>query len=107
MKTRSVSSYFLTESVASIRLQREIYMIELFIGAILGTVGSLAISHVYYKKSSCDLNMLILSLKCEIETLKNTSQEIEIASASIAADTRVIRQHSVIGTSDDSEFPYK
>ncbi|SDX46224.1 hypothetical protein [Nitrosomonas oligotropha] len=82
-------------------------MIELIIGAILGTIGSLVIAHFYYQKSSCELNKSIADLKNEIESLKIITKSLNEASGLILEDTELIRKHAVIGTTDDPEYPYK
>lgn len=45
-------------------------MFEVFIGAILGTIGSLAVSYFYYKVSAKDLEKTVFDLKKEIQQLQ-------------------------------------
>ena len=82
-------------------------MIELIIGAILGTIGSLVIAHFYYQKSSYELDKSIADLKSEIESLKIVTESLNEASGLILKDIELIRKHAVIGTTDDPEYPYK
>lgn len=82
-------------------------MLELISGAILGTIGSLLVAHIYYRISSRELDSSINNLKNEIETLKSVTQELQSASSVILSDTEIIRKHAVIGTPDDPEYPYK
>lgn len=82
-------------------------MIELIIGALLGTIGSLFITHIYYKKSSNDFKRLKSNLKEEIDKLEELSKDIEKASQFILSDTAVIRKYATLNTVDDPEYPYK
>ena len=82
-------------------------MLELVVGAILGTIGSLVITHIYYRKSSRDLEESIVVLKKEIEYLRSVTQELQDASSTISSDTEIIRKHAVINTLDDPAYPYK
>lgn len=82
-------------------------MLELIIGAVLGSIGSLVIAHFYYRKSSHDLEGSIVLLKREIEYLRNVTRELQDASHMISSDTEIIRKRVVLGTLEDPEYPYK
>ncbi len=82
-------------------------MIELIVGAILGTIGSLVITYIFYRKASRDLDVSIVVLKTEIEDLQSITKELQEAAFVISSDTEIIRKHAVVGTSDDPEYPYK
>jgi hypothetical protein len=82
-------------------------MIELIVGAILGTIGSLVITHIYYRKSSHELEVSITVLKSEIEVLQSITKELQEGASVISSDTEIIRRHAVAGTPDDPEYPYK
>ena len=82
-------------------------MLELLIGAILGAIGSLVVTHYYYKISSRDLDKSISELKNEISQLKEITEFLSSTSNIIYEDTSTIRKHVSLGTSDDPDFPYK
>jgi len=82
-------------------------MLELIFGAILGTIGSLVITHIYYRRSSHELEKQIVVLKNEIKSLQTITEELKDATSAISTDTNVIRKHAVVGTLDDPEYPYK
>ena len=82
-------------------------MLEFILGAVLGTFGSLAITHIYYRRSSRELEESIVVLKSEIKSLQSITIELQDATSAISSDTNVIRKHAVAGTSDDAEYPYK
>ena len=82
-------------------------MIELIVGAILGTIGSLVITHIYYKRSSRELDQSISVIKNEMVVLQAISREIQDAASEISSDTDVILKHAVVGTTDDPAYPYK
>ena len=70
------------------------------LGSIIGALTSLIITHFYYKKAGSELDEQTKMLG----KIVNDSQELL---ESIAKDSEIIRKHSVAGTIDDPEFPYK
>jgi hypothetical protein len=82
-------------------------MLELILGAILGTIGSLAIAHLYYRRSSHELEASIASLNSELEALRGLTAELRGTVLLVAGDTAMVRKHAVAGPSDDSDYPYK
>ena len=75
-------------------------MFELFLGALLGTISSLIISHVYYRKSTQEMDVLINKLQSELQVLSAITSSTEESVA-------VVKKIVVVGTPDDPEFPYK
>jgi len=82
-------------------------MFEIILGAILGTLTSLIIAHVYYRRSTRDLEHEVDALRKELVNLKAMSQELQEAADSILESTEVTKKHVVVGTLDDPEYPYK
>lgn len=82
-------------------------MLELILGAILGTIGSLAIAHLYYRRSSRELEVSIESLNSELGTLRELTTELRGTVSLVADDTAMVRKHAVVGTADDPGYPYK
>ena len=82
-------------------------MFELIVGSMLGAICSIAITHVYYKLSSRDLNDVVQKLTSELEVLRGDSEELRQATSDIFALTSITKRHVVAGTQDDPDFPYK
>jgi hypothetical protein len=82
-------------------------MIELVIGAALGALVSLMIAEVYHRRSSRDLNEIIGGLQEKNSTLGEMIANLEGWHELHYDDLQVIRKHSVVGTPDDPEYPYK
>jgi hypothetical protein len=82
-------------------------MFELVFGALLGTVGSLIISHFYYRKSSQEMDALINSLQLKIEELAEIARVLEKSVSVVLDETGVIKKITVMGTPDDPNYPYK
>ena len=82
-------------------------MIELVIGAALGAVVSLLIAEAYHRRSSRDLNGLIGQLQEKNVKLGEMISDLEGWHELHYDDLQTIRKHSVAGTPDDPEYPYK
>jgi len=96
-------------------------VLDLIVGAVLGTLSSFVISHFYYRRSSRELDGYIQSLHDELETVRSLTSELQAAlsvvvndtatlrkhSSVVINDTAMIRKHSVEGTPDDPDYPYK
>lgn len=82
-------------------------MIELIIGAILGALASLTITHIYYRKSSIELENLINNLKIEVNSLQNITEELQNTSNINLEYSTIIKKYAIKGTVDDPEYPYK
>jgi len=82
-------------------------MIELVIGAALGALVSILIAEVYHRRSSRDFNTIIGRLQEKNEKLGKMIANLEGWHELHYEDLQTIRKHSVAGTPDDPEYPYK
>ncbi len=82
-------------------------MIELVVGAAIGALVSLLIAEVYHRRSSRGLNDLIGRLQEKNEKLGEMISNLEGWHELHYDDLQTIRKHSVAGTPDDPEYPYK
>lgn len=82
-------------------------MFEIILGCVIGAVTSLVISEVYYRRTSKDMKIEIDRLKNENDELKKSVGYLENTANDLKDDTEMIRKHTVRGTTDDPEFPYK
>ena len=82
-------------------------MWDVVLGAVLGSLVSLVLAEVYYRRSSADLRQQVSEL-CELnEKLRESSEAVEGLLGTVGKDVALARKHAVIGTTDDPEFPYK
>ncbi len=82
-------------------------MIELFIGAVLGTISSLIITHFYYRLSSRGLSKEIDRLRDKLAVLEGIMDNIEEDAVDLLNDVQRIYRVAVAGTPDDPDYPYK
>lgn len=82
-------------------------MLELAIGAVIGTIVSLLIAELYHRRSSRSLNALISALAEKNAELGKTLAELQEWQEQHFDDLQMIRKHAVAGTTDDPEWPYK
>lgn len=82
-------------------------MLGVVLGAILGTAASLAIAHVYYRRSTRDLETQVAALRNEITRLQAMSHELQEAADVIQNDLEVTKRHVVAGTPDEPGWPHK
>ena len=82
-------------------------MIEMIIGAFIGAVISLVIAEVYHRRSSRSMNDQILRLEEKNIHLGKMLDNLEEWQKQHFEDLQMIRKHSVAGTPDDPNFPYK
>ena len=82
-------------------------MIELVLGAAIGALVSVLIAEIYHRRSSRDLNDLIGRLQDKNEKLGEMISNLESWHELHSDDLQTIRKHSVAGTPDDPEYPYK
>jgi hypothetical protein len=82
-------------------------MIDIILGAILGTITSVVIVHFYYRRSTQDLEREVDDLRKELQNLKSMSRELQDVADMIIANSEVTKKHVVAGTPDDPEYPYK
>lgn len=82
-------------------------MIEIVIGAVIGTVVSVSIAEVYHRRSSRAMNALIARLEEKNQKLGEMLTNLDEWQEQHFDDLQMIRKHSVAGTTDDPEFPYK
>jgi gas vesicle protein len=82
-------------------------MIELIIGAVIGTLVSIAIAEVYHRRSSKGLREEIDSLRDANKSLSESVEELNSAAQYSVELGEIIRKHAVAGTPDDPDFPYK
>ena len=82
-------------------------MIELLIGSIIGTITSLIISEIYFRRASNEMTKEIGNLKSANLKLEESLKYIEDITANLIEDSEIIRKHSVSGTIDDPKYPYK
>ena len=82
-------------------------MIELILGAVLGGIVSLIVSEAYHRRAAKDLNDETTKLKkVNAEIVANIDSLLEIQE-DISEKTETIFKHSVAGTPDDQDYPYK
>jgi hypothetical protein len=79
----------------------------LILGAILGTIGSLVVSHFYYKRSSKDFEKELDRLRNQLDTLKNLLGDLESNTEYLISGVDTVKKITVRGTTDDPEYPYK
>lgn len=82
-------------------------MIEIVIGAVIGTIVSLLIAEVYHRRSSRDMNELIAKLEKKNQKLGEMLTNLDEWQEQHFDDLQMIRKHSVAGTTDDPDYPYK
>ncbi len=82
-------------------------MVELVIGAIIGAAVSLFIAEVYHSRSSKDLTQLISRLEDKNIKMGVMLDNLEEWQSQHFEDLQMIRKHSVLGTRDDPNYPYK
>ena len=82
-------------------------MLETILGAILGTITSVIITHIYYRRSSQELRAEVDALRAELTKLTNISNELQGYSEEILKTSELTKKHIVQGTPDDPEYPYK
>ena len=82
-------------------------MLELVAGLVLGAIASLLIAHLYYRKSSQELEELIGELRSQIAGLQQVTDRLQASSNQIFEDTSLIRKHAAAGTPDDPDYPYR
>lgn len=82
-------------------------MIELILGAVIGGIVSLIVSEVYHRRAAKELNDETTKLKkVNAEIVANIDSLLEIQE-DISEKTETIFKHSVAGTPDDPDYPYK
>lgn len=82
-------------------------MFDTIIGCIIGTIVSIIIAHIYYKKATDDLEQLKLDIKSETDKLIKISEFISEDTAQTQRDAEMIKKHVTNNTIDDPDFPYK
>jgi gas vesicle protein len=82
-------------------------MFEIVIGAIIGAFVSLIIAELYHRRAGKETAKELEKLaNLNVEITNTLNDAISIISES-AENTELIKQHAVVGTSDDPEYPYK
>ena len=82
-------------------------LIEIILGSIIGTVVSLIIAEMYHRRSSRGLKREIDLLEQTNKKLLKTLDDVIDNQDFIAEKTEIIHNHSVRGTPDDPDYPYK
>ena len=82
-------------------------MFEIVIGAVIGTVVSVAIAEIYHRKASKGTLKELDKLSSLNKQISSTLEDAITVIGHSAEDTKVIKKHAVLGTPDDPEFPYK
>ena len=82
-------------------------MIELIIGAILGTLGSLAVSHFYYRRSSQDFEKEVDRLRSQLSKLQELMDAVQSDTVDLLNDVAKVKKIAGRGTPDDPDYPYK
>jgi gas vesicle protein len=82
-------------------------MIELIIGSIVGAIVSLIIAEIYHRRASKETKSEIDRLSKLSEELRKALQNVQIILYSTSENTEIVKKHSVAGTPDDSNYPYK
>lgn len=82
-------------------------MVEIIIGSIIGALVSLIIAEIYHRRASKGLQNEIELLEGANKKLLKTLDEVIDSQESIAEKTEVIHDHTVAGTPDDPDYPYK
>ena len=82
-------------------------MLETILGAILGTITSVIITHTYYRRASQDLRAEVDALRGALTRLTDISSELQGYSEEILKTSELTKKHVVQGTTDDPEYPYK
>ena len=81
--------------------------LELLLGALIGTVSSILISHFYYIRSSKEFEDLISKLNKEIITLSDLVEEVQHSSFVMFDSVEVVKKSVTENTINDSNYPYK
>jgi len=82
-------------------------MIEIILGSIIGAVVSLIIAEIYHRRANRGLKKEIDLLEQANKKLMETIDEVIDNQEFIAEKTEIIHNHSIIGTPDDPDYPYK
>ena len=61
-------------------------MFDVILGAILGTISSLAISHLYYRRSSREMESLVKNLAAELAHIRGQAEVLGSAIADVWAE---------------------
>ncbi len=82
-------------------------MIDTIIGAAIGAVISILIAQLYHRRASAALQQEIETLKSSNDTMHQSIKDLDDLASKIREDTEITKRHTVAGTPDDSEYPYK
>ena len=82
-------------------------MIELIIGVLIGAVISVTIAQIYHSRASAGLREEIDRLEKSNEAMRQSIEDLDDVASKISQDTDVTRRHTVVGTPDDPDYPYK
>ena len=82
-------------------------MVELIIGALIGTVISIAIAEIYHRRSSAGLRQELQRLEASNEKMRQSIKDLDEVASKISEDTELTKRHTVAGTPDDPDYPYK
>lgn len=82
-------------------------MLDIVIGAVVGAIVSLVLAETYHRRASKETALELEKLsKLNVE-ITNTLESAMTIIAESAENTELIKQHAVVGTPDDPEYPYK
>ncbi|MBU3823236.1 MAG: hypothetical protein H9917_00205 [Candidatus Oceanisphaera merdipullorum] len=82
-------------------------MIEIIIGAVIGAIISLIVAELYHRRASKEMSGEIEKLAALNEESRDMLDYALSIISNSAESTELIKQHTVIGTPDDPEYPYK
>ncbi|MGO5000495.1 hypothetical protein [Oceanisphaera sp. W20_SRM_FM3] len=82
-------------------------MIEIIIGAVIGAIIYLIVAELYHRRASKEMSEEIERLAALNEESRHMLGHALSMISTSAESTELIKQHAVIDTPDDPEYPYK